>query len=302
VVIGFLLSLYFFSSIPLPAQTVEHISASDKALMVAAARKAGMDTTYLFRQSSQAYRHKLLIQAISSSDTAMSMVQAIYRRRQKQPQTATLIIQQLFRHIPQTAAASYTRQQEVLMDSLIQCMIRGEVDFETCVRRYSDAQDTLQVRYMQMPPEFETVAYGLKTGEVSQPFFTPEGIYIIKLLDRKELPDFQAMRDELLLTYGIHATSDTFKFSPTQYRLLMQAYEEDYLCKQIYAREVAAKANDEDGLAAYFKKHRSVYRKAAKKMHRRKPKRYTDALPDVLADYQTALQQEWIEQLRRAAD
>jgi hypothetical protein len=302
VVIGFLLSLCLFSSIPLSAQTAEHIPVEDKLLMVAAARKAGMDTTRLFRQSCQAYRHKLLIETIASSDTAVSMAHAAYRHLQKQPQTAVLTLQQLYRHIPQTASASYIRRQEVLMDSLIQCMIRGEADFATCVRRYSETQDTLQIRYMQMPVEFETVAYRLNTGEVSQPFLTPEGIYIIKLLARKELPDFPLMRDELLLTYGIHAPSDTFKFSHAQCRQMMQAYEDDYLCKLIYNREVTAKATDEDGLAAYFKKHRSYYRKAAKKMHRRKPKRYTDALPDVLTDYQTQLQQQWIEQLRREAD
>lgn len=38
-----------------------------------------------------------------------------------------------------------------------------------------------------MPVEFENVAFELSAGEVSQPF-TPQGIHIVKVIERMEMP------------------------------------------------------------------------------------------------------------------
>ena len=50
---------------------------------------------------------------------------------------------------------------------------------------------------MQATTEFENVAFALPKGEVSQPFFTPAGIHILKVTDRKELPVYEDVVDKL---------------------------------------------------------------------------------------------------------
>ena len=50
---------------------------------------------------------------------------------------------------------------------------------------------------MQATTEFENVAFALSKGEVSQPFFTPAGIHILKVTDRKELPVYEEVVDKL---------------------------------------------------------------------------------------------------------
>ena len=39
--------------------------------------------------------------------------------------------------------------------------------------------------------------FGLQVGEISRPFFTPEGIHIVKVLERRELPSFEEVKDEI---------------------------------------------------------------------------------------------------------
>lgn len=49
-----------------------------------------------------------------------------------------------------------------------------------------------------MPVEFEDVAFALKQGEISRPFFTPQGIHIVKAIERKEILPFEKVKDEIM--------------------------------------------------------------------------------------------------------
>lgn len=49
-----------------------------------------------------------------------------------------------------------------------------------------------------MPVEFEDVVFALKQGEISQPFFTPQGIHIVKAIERKEILPFEKVKDEIM--------------------------------------------------------------------------------------------------------
>lgn len=37
----------------------------------------------------------------------------------------------------------------------------------------------------------------MKSGEISKPFFTPQGMHIVKVLDRKELAPFAEIKEEI---------------------------------------------------------------------------------------------------------
>ncbi|MEG7965794.1 peptidylprolyl isomerase PrsA [Bacillus cereus group sp. Sample30] len=49
----------------------------------------------------------------------------------------------------------------------------------------------------RMAPEFETAAYKLKVGQISNPVTSPNGYHIIKLTDKKELKPYDEVKDSI---------------------------------------------------------------------------------------------------------
>ncbi len=49
----------------------------------------------------------------------------------------------------------------------------------------------------RMSPEFETAAYKLKVGQISNPVTSPNGYHIIKLTDKKELKPYDEVKDSI---------------------------------------------------------------------------------------------------------
>ncbi|MGG0300701.1 peptidylprolyl isomerase PrsA [Bacillus albus] len=49
----------------------------------------------------------------------------------------------------------------------------------------------------KMAPEFETAAYKLKVGQISDPVTSPNGYHIIKLTDKKELKPYDEVKDSI---------------------------------------------------------------------------------------------------------
>lgn len=49
----------------------------------------------------------------------------------------------------------------------------------------------------RMAPEFETAAYKLKVGQISNPVTSPNGYHIIKLTDKKELKPYDKVKDSI---------------------------------------------------------------------------------------------------------
>ncbi|MGG0123277.1 peptidylprolyl isomerase PrsA [Bacillus paranthracis] len=49
----------------------------------------------------------------------------------------------------------------------------------------------------RMAPEFETAAYKLKVGQISNPVISPNGYHIIKLTDKKELKPYDEVKDSI---------------------------------------------------------------------------------------------------------
>ena len=85
------------------------------------------------------------------------------------------------------------------MDSIYQ-VIQNQpgVDFARLVDRFSDDKRCRWIESLQTTSEFEEAAFSLAKGEISKPFFTPEGIHILKVIDRKEVPAYEVVSDSLL--------------------------------------------------------------------------------------------------------
>lgn len=85
------------------------------------------------------------------------------------------------------------------MDSIYQA-IRNQLglDFSALVERYSDDRQSRWIEGLQTTVEFENIAFALSKGEISEPFFTPAGIHILKVMDRKELPVYEDVVDGIV--------------------------------------------------------------------------------------------------------
>ena len=105
----------------------------------------------------------------------------------------------IFRYLPQTALPHHLREAQALMDSLYNVLkTNPDADFKTLVDQYSDDKAESWISWLQTPQEFEEVAFSLKDGEYSQPFFTPKGLHIVKVTGRRELSPFEQIRDRLI--------------------------------------------------------------------------------------------------------
>ena len=63
---------------------------------------------------------------------------------------------------------------------------------------YSDDKQRRWIDCLETTSEFEDVAFSLAKGTVSQPFFTPEGIHILKVIDREEAFAYEDVSGRLI--------------------------------------------------------------------------------------------------------
>tara|TARA_B100002052_G_scaffold194264_1_gene177138 strand:- start:2327 stop:3583 length:1257 start_codon:yes stop_codon:yes gene_type:complete len=78
-----------------------------------------------------------------------------------------------------------------LLENLKDSISKGEGTFEFFAKKYSDDAGSASSGGLlgftsrgTLVPEYETVAYGLKVGETSSPFFSPFGCHIVHINDR----------------------------------------------------------------------------------------------------------------------
>jgi len=90
------------------------------------------------------------------------------------------------------------------IDSLYQRVLAGE-DFGTLANKYSEDKGS-SVKNGELPwfgtgrmvPEFETAAFALKEkGNISKPIQSDYGWHVIKLIDKKGIPSYEDLKDEL---------------------------------------------------------------------------------------------------------
>ncbi len=174
----------------------------DYKLLIGAARQLGLDTVSSFRASLDSCRHGLSRRFLLERTTT----DAVFGEHRD---VNRVLVSHLFQYLPQNVTASRLRACEVRMDSLYQAICSGEISFEDAVQAYSQEKEPLWVGRLEMPVEFEQVAFTLSEGQYSTPFFTPEGIHMVKVLQResfslKRVPTQRSLKvalDSLKLQY-----------------------------------------------------------------------------------------------------
>ena len=172
----------------------------DFKLKVAAAEAAGIDTTQAFRQELAEYRRLLLQDYLIDAGAAEEEARSCYDRMATAAQSGRVLVSHVFKYLPQNVLRSELKKVEFQMDSVYRVLEKDTTaaTFAACVRRLSDEKESFWVERLQMPVEFEEVVFRLKPGEISKPFFTPQGIHIVKVLAREDLAPFDEMKPDIM--------------------------------------------------------------------------------------------------------
>ena len=166
-------------------------------LKALAAEKNQLDTVPDIRLLLSSYCHGLLQQCLWNNGHADSLINEYSRLLQKRKYAGRALVSHIFKYIPQNVSAWRLHEIEAQMDSLYQLLKDGKLQFDECVNRFSEDKGTFWVTPLQMPVEFEEVVFNLPVGKVSNPFFTPQGIHIVKVLEYQKQLDSEKVRQGL---------------------------------------------------------------------------------------------------------
>lgn len=109
----------------------------------------------------------------------------------------------LIRSYPDSDEQARALQKERI-EQIHQKILRGE-DFGVLAAEYSEDRTTAQFHGEmnwfgtgQMIPEFEYMAFSLKKpGDITEPFITSYGYHIIQLADKRGMPSYDSIREEI---------------------------------------------------------------------------------------------------------
>lgn len=97
------------------------------------------------------------------------------------------LIMQIFKYIPQNCSSTELEKTTQMMTQLHTRLVADpQADFASYIEEYSDDKRTLEISRMEVGLEFEQSVFSMHKGEISAPFLTPQGIHIVKVLDKKD--------------------------------------------------------------------------------------------------------------------
>lgn len=265
-------------------------------LKVAAAEEMRLDTLSSFKNELKGYRTQQAREYFVDTAFIESEARKQYEMAQRNIGSAGLVRStHILLRIPQNAEPAVQEQIKVRMDSIYNALQNG-ADFAEMARKYSeDAGSAKQGGALpwlfakQVYPEFAKEVYALQVNEMSKPFYSPVGIHIVKLLEKKQLEPYETQReliysflerqgirakaievkkDSLYKQYGgkikredVLAHEDSLlEQKYPEFAHLMQEYYDGLLLFEVSNRCVWEKAaQDEEGLKRFFKKNKSKY-------------------------------------------
>ena len=172
----------------------------DFKLKVQVAENLGLDTVLPFRKELEEYRRQLVKSYLTDEETAEKEARRIYDKMKNNRRVGQVRVSHIFKYLPQNVTGFTLHETEAQMDSISEFLKKNNTDaaFNTCVEKFSDEKQPFWVSWLQMPTEFEDTVFDLKVGEISRPFYTPQGIHIVKVLEQKEMPPFEVLKNEIM--------------------------------------------------------------------------------------------------------
>lgn len=121
----------------------------------------------------------------------------------RRPDIGKVLVAHIFKFLPQDASKEREQELKSEMDSIYNALLNG-ADFAEMAKSKSEDRGTAArggelpwIGLHQTVKEFEDVAFNLKKDEISKPFNSPNGIHIVKLIDRKQIEPFEEKKDEI---------------------------------------------------------------------------------------------------------
>ncbi len=128
----------------------------------------------------------------------------LIRVTDSRPSQGNVTVAHIFVKLPQKATEEDALRAQNTIDSVYLQLQQG-VPWDELVTRYSQDRSSIankgQLKSFgtgQMVPEFEQAAFALRNpGDISKPVRTKFGWHIIKLIEKKPMPDFAAAREDI---------------------------------------------------------------------------------------------------------
>ena len=172
----------------------------DRKLAVWAAEKAGLDTMPVVKNVVEAYRRQLFEKTLAQESVGEDEVRNLYERMATGRRSEAIRVEHLFKRLAQNVPETVLRETVAWMDSIYGRLTEsGGQAFDEYVKNYSDEPADFWVRTLQEPEELEDSIWKLQPGEFTSPFFTPRGIHIVKVLERKEIPSYDELKEKILV-------------------------------------------------------------------------------------------------------
>lgn len=267
-------------------------------LKVLAAQEAGIDTTKAFKSEFRQYRDQQIRPAFVSDDDVEAEAQRIYKATQQRVDSTGGMVHaaHILVMLKQKATRGEQDAAKQRIDSIYNVLKAG-ADFADVARRCSDDKrsavrggDLSWMQKGQTIREFETVAYNTNKGEMSEPFLSPVGYHIVKVLDKSNFFPYDTVHADILRFIdqrGLRdkiaranidsiAKASTPQLTPQQVvdnkaaemeaadsdlKNLVKEYHDGLLLYEISNRMVWEKASkDEAGLQTFFNKNKKKYR------------------------------------------
>jgi peptidyl-prolyl cis-trans isomerase SurA len=122
-----------------------------------------------------------------------------------------------------SAATDLVSEAKLKADSAYQKIMAGE-SFEKVVEQYSQDQGSKGnggmmnyfSSYSNYPEKFKEIAFALQKDEVSKPFQTDYGYHILKLVDKKSVPDFKEVEENIKNKVGRDSRAESSKLVVAQ--------------------------------------------------------------------------------------
>jgi peptidyl-prolyl cis-trans isomerase SurA len=167
-------------------------------IKVNAAEQAGLDTLPVLRNSLSNYRKRLIGQYINDNKSDEEKARILYNEKRRKAGNGEVQIVQIFQPLSQTASSRTIEAAKNHVDSIYSVLRRDSKLFDEMVRRFSAQKDTMWITSLDCPEVIEKHAFALSAGQFSEPFYSPAGIYIIKVLGKRNIAPFEEIFPTLI--------------------------------------------------------------------------------------------------------
>ncbi len=266
-------------------------------LKVEAALDAKFDTLTSFKEEFAQYRDQQVRPTlITDADVEQEALRIYENTKQSIGPRGLIKPAHILLLLNQTASAEAQAAAKVRIDS-IYTALKGGADFAEIAKTLSQDPGTAPnggelpwIGPNQTFLEFETAAYALQTGEMSEPFLSPAGYHIVQMKDRKQLEPFDSLKSNIMVFIerrnlrekiindkidAIVKTStdrmtreevmklraDSLANADPEMKNLIREYHDGLLLYEVSNRTVWEKAaKDDAGLEKFFKKNKKNYK------------------------------------------